>query len=169
MMDNELSLEELEARAAALEQELSALRSVIAARMAQAVLGVPAPAASVDPMSEQTAAEEAPVASSLRLCGYLTDGTLWDIAIPFSAIGREGGVTIGRDENAADIPLPEGCVSRCHLRLYLNEYGLAVADLGSTNGTFINSSPLSPDTAGTLADGDTLTLGSLNLRADLLF
>lgn len=160
---DELSLEELEARAAALEQELAALRSVIAARMAQDMLGVPAPAPAPAP------AEEVPVASSLRLCGYLSDGTLWDIAIPFSAIGRAGGVTIGRDENAADIPLPESCVSRCHLRLFLNEYGLAVADLGSTNGTFINSAPLPPESAGTLTDGDTLTLGSLNLRADLLF
>lgn len=160
---DELSLEELEARAAALEQELAALRSVIAARMAQDMLGVPAPVPAPAP------AEEVPVASSLRLCGYLSDGTLWDIAIPFSAIGREGGVTIGRDENAADIPLPESCVSRCHLRLFLNEYGLAVADMASTNGTFINSAPLPPESAGTLTDGDTLTLGSLNLRADLLF
>lgn len=159
---DELSLEELEARAAALEQELAALRSVIAARMAQDMLGMPAPAPAA-------ATEEAPVASSLRLSGYLSDGSLWDIAIPFSAIGREGGVTIGRDENAADVPLPESCVSRCHLRLFLNEYGLAVADLASTNGTFINSAPLPPETAGTLTDGDTLTLGSLNLRADLLF
>lgn len=159
---DELSLEELEARAAALEQELAALRSVIAARMAQDMLGMPAP-------TPAAATEEAPVASSLRLSGYLSDGSLWDIAIPFSAIGREGGVTIGRDENAADVPLPESCVSRCHLRLFLNEYGLAVADLASTNGTFINSAPLSPESAGTLTDGDTLTLGSLNLRADLLF
>lgn len=159
---DDLSLEELEARAAALEQELAALRSVIAARMAQEMLGVPTP-------QPQTTAEEAPVASSLRLCGYLSDSTLWDMAIPFSAIGREGGVTIGRDESAADVPLPEGCVSRCHLRLFLNENGLAVADLGSTNGTFINSAPLPPEATGTLSDGDTLTLGSLNLRADLLF
>lgn len=163
MSTAELSLEELEARAAALEQELAALRSVIAARMAQEMLGVPAPAPAAAPAAETA------VASSLRLCGYLSDGTLWDMAIPFSAIGREGGVTIGRDETAADVPLPEGCVSRCHLRLYLNENGLAVADLGSTNGTFINSAPLPPDAEGTLADGDTLTLGTLNLRADLLF
>lgn len=158
---DELSLEELEARAAALEQELAALRSVIAARMAQEMLGVPAP--------HPTPAAEAPVASSVRLCGYLSDGSLWDIAIPFSAIGREGGVTLGRDETAADIPLPEGCVSRCHLRLFLNEQGLAVTDLGSTNGTFLNSSPLPQGTYGLPMDGDTLTLGSLNLRLDLLF
>lgn len=160
---DELSLEELEARAAALEQELAALRSVIAARMAQEMLGVPAPAPAAAPEAETA------VASSLRLCGYLSDGTLWDIAIPFSVIGREGGVTIGRDETVADIPLPESCVSRCHLRLYLNENGLAAADLGSTNGTFINSAPLPPDTTGYLTDGDTLTLGMLNLRADLMF
>lgn len=157
---DELSLEELEARAAALEQELSALRSVIALRIAQASL-----AAAAEPP-----AQEAPVASSLRLSGYLSDGTLWDIAIPFEAIAREGGVTIGRDETMSDIPLPEGGVSRRHIRLMLDEHGLVVADQASTNGTFVNSAPLSPDgTPAPLTDGDTLTLGSLNLRADLLF
>lgn len=157
---NDLSLEELEARAAALEQELSALRSVIALRMAQAALAAAA----------QPPVQEAPVASSLRLSGYLSDGTLWDIAIPFEAIGREGGVTIGRDETMSDIPLPESGVSRRHIRLMLDENGLAVADQASTNGTFINSAPLPPDgTTGALTDGDTLTLGSLNLRVDLLF
>lgn len=159
MMGEELSLEELEKRACALEQELNALRSVIAARRAQEGVAAPAPAAT----------EEAPVASSLRLSGYLSDGTLWDIAIPFSAIGREGGVTIGRDAAMADVPLPENGVSRLHLRLELNDNGLAVVDLGSTNGSFINSRPLTPSYGYPLADGDTLTVGTLNLRADMLF
>lgn len=156
MMSEELSLDELEKRAAALEQELNALRSVIAARRAQEEV---ASAASL----------EAPVASALRLSGYLTDGTLWDIAIPFAGIGREGGVTIGRDAEMADIPLPENGVSRLHLRLELNENGLAVVDLGSTNGTFINSRPLTPSYGYPLSDGDTLTVASLNLRADMIF
>lgn len=158
MMSEEISLDELERRAAALEQELNALRSVIAMRRAQEEAVVPA---------AETA--EAPVASSLRLSGYLSDGTLWDIAIPFSAIGREGGVTIGRDADMADVPLPENGVSRLHLRLELNENGLAAVDLGSTNGSFLNSRPLTPSYGYPLADGDTLTLGTLNLRADMLF
>ncbi len=158
MMGEELSIDELEKRACALEQELNALRSVIAARRAQEEASAPAPAA-----------EEAPVASSLRLSGYLSDGTLWDIAIPFSAISRDGGVTIGRDAAMADVPLPENGVSRLHLRLELNDNGLAVVDLGSTNGSFINSRPLTPSYGYPLADGDTLTIGTLNLRADMLF
>lgn len=158
MMGEELSLDELEKRACALEQELNALRSVIAARRAQEEAAAPAPVT-----------EEALVASSLRLSGYLSDGTLWDIAIPFSAIGREGGVTIGRDAAMADVPLPENGVSRLHLRLELNDNGLAVVDLGSTNGSFINSRPLTPSYGYPLADGDTLTVGTLNLRADMLF
>lgn len=158
MMSEEISLDELERRAAALEQELNALRSVIAMRRAQEEAVAPA---------AETA--EAPVASSLRLSGYLSDGTLWDIAIPFSAIGREGGVTIGRDADMADVPLPENGVSRLHLRLELNENGLAAVDLGSTNGSFLNSRPLTPSYGYPLADGDTLTLGTLNLRADMLF
>lgn len=155
MMAEELSLDELEKRAAALEQELNALRSVIAARRAQ----------------EEAAAApvEAPLASSLRLSGYLSDASLWDIAVPFSAIAREGGVTIGRDAAMADIPLPEEGVSRLHLRLEVNEKGLAAVDLGSTNGSFLNSRPLTPSYGYPLADGDTLTIGSLNLRVDMMF
>lgn len=156
MSSEELSLDELEKRAMALEQELNALRSVIAARRAQDAAAAPA-------------VTEAPIASSLRLSGYLSDGNLWDIAIPFSAIGREGGVTIGRDATVADVPLPENGVSRLHLRLELNDEGLAVVDLGSTNGTFLNSRPLTPSYGYPMADGDTLTVGTLNLRVDMLF
>lgn len=162
MMPEDLSIEELEKRAAALEQELNALRSVIAAYRAQAN-------ASDTPTAAPTATTEAPVASSLRLSGYLSDGTLWDIAIPFSAIGRENGVTIGRDADMADVPLPEQNVSRLHVRLEMNEHGLAAVDLGSTNGSFINSRPLTPSFGYALVDGDTLTLGTLNLRVDMLF
>lgn len=183
----DLSLKEMEARAMALELELDALRSAIAVRRAQVMLPEE-PAASALPLPPRPQpltpgdtptvpqpptpepTEEAPIASSLRLCGYLTDGNLWDIAIPFSAIAREGGVTIGRDAALADIPLPDSGVSRVHLRLILNEQGLAVCDLGSTNGTFINSSPLTlRDAAYPLTDGDTLTIGTLNIRVDLLF
>lgn len=157
MSSEELSLDELEKRAMALEQELNALRSVIAARRSQLEV------------SAATAVTEAPIASSLRLSGYLSDGNLWDIAIPFSSIGREGGVTIGRDATVADVPLPENGVSRLHLRLELNDEGLAVVDLGSTNGTFLNSRPLTPSYGYSMADGDTLTVGTLNLRVDMLF
>lgn len=217
---DDLSLKEMEARAAALEQELNALRSAIAVRRAQEIVppatagGIPLPprpqpitpgyAKPVElpqqglphisstpttphgnvpppqtphlvtpaqaPVPAAPAAEEAPVASSLRLCGYLSDGNLWDIAIPFAAIGREGGVSIGRDAAIADIPLPDACVSRRHLRLVLNEQGLAVCDLGSTNGTFINSHPLTLRGATyPLNDGDTLTIGTINVRVDMLF
>lgn len=185
--NEDLSLKEMEARAVALELELGALRSAIAVRRAQIMLPEE-PAASAIPLPPHpqpiapgdtppvhtppppATAEEAPVASSLRLCGYLSDNTLWDIAIPFSAIAREGGVTIGRDAAMADIPLPDSGVSRVHLRLILNEQGLAVCDMGSTNGTFINSTPLTlRDAAYPLTDGDTLTIGTLNIRADLLF
>lgn len=155
MSTEELSLDELEKRAIALEQELNAIRSVIAARRARET---------ATPVEQESV-----VASSLRLSGYLSDGSLWDIAIPFSAIGRDGGVSIGRDAAVADVPLPENGVSRLHLRLELNEQGLAAVDLGSTNGTFINSRPLTPSYGYPLADGDTLTIGTLNIRVDMLF
>lgn len=178
MMGEDLSIEELEKRACALEQELNALRSVIAARRTQEALSAtppPLPTADCPPplpaagVVSTPAVQEEPVASSLRLSGYLSDASLWDIAIPFSSITRNGGVTIGREATMADVPLPENGVSRLHLRLEMNDSGLAVVDLGSTNGTFINSCPLTPNYGYPLNDGDTLTIGTVNLRADMLF
>lgn len=183
MMGEELSIEELEKRACALEQELNALRSVIAARRTQEALSAtppplptaPLPTADCPPplptagVAPTPAVQEEPVASSLRLSGYLSDASLWDIAIPFSAITRNGGVTLGREATMADVPLPDDGVSRRHLRLEMNDSGLAVVDLGSTNGTFINSCPLTPNYGYPLNDGDTLTIGTVNLRADMLF
>lgn len=172
---DDLSLEELEARAASLEQELTALRSVITARRAQALYSAPTPQPVYTPepvasVATPTPTYEAPVASSVRLCGYLSDGRLWNIAIPFTAISRPGGVTIGRSQETADIPLEDSSVSRCHTRLELTEQGLVVSDLGSTNGTYINSVPVPAGAAPRpLLDADTLTLGSINLRIDLIF
>lgn len=53
-------------------------------------------------------------------------------------------------------------VSRRHLELRRTEHGVVVADLGSTNGTFVEGNRI---TAATLVDGNTITLG----RTRLLF
>lgn len=54
-------------------------------------------------------------------------------------------------------------VSRKHARIILKNHRLHVTDLNSTNGTYINNSPLEPNTPHPLREGDELRLGFLSL------
>jgi hypothetical protein len=55
-------------------------------------------------------------------------------------------------------------VSRKHAILRLNDKHLEVFDLGSSNGTAINGVKLAAHHPQPLRDGDTLTLGKMNMR-----
>ena len=64
--------------------------------------------------------------------------------------------TVGRAARA-DFVVDAALVSRVHCRLILDDSNeLAVEDLGSTNGTFVNGQKVSKVV---LNDGDTLTIG----------
>lgn len=76
-------------------------------------------------------------------------------------------VNIGRDL-ANDITIRDSQVSRYHLRLSLQSQDYYLEDLGSTNGTRINSLPASARTI--LTDGDLIALGdSVLLTYDLVY
>jgi len=86
-------------------------------------------------------------------------------------ITLDGGVVIGRDPSAADgevhvVRLPDGDISRAHLRVTLDGWHVLVTDLRSTNGTLVTLPgrdpeqlrpdepvPIRPGTVVTLADG----------------
>ena len=70
-------------------------------------------------------------------------------------------VTIGRSA-PADIILDGSTVSRRHCKLTLQGNHVAIIDLGSTNGTFVNN--LRVETAVLLEDGAAITVGSHRLR-----
>jgi serine phosphatase RsbU (regulator of sigma subunit) len=70
-------------------------------------------------------------------------------------------VTIGRTE-PADVVLPGGTVSRRHCRLELQQEQIALTDLGSTNGTFVDDVRIGSTTP--LRDGATLAIGTHRLR-----
>ena len=109
------------------------------------------------------------VASEMRLFGLLSDGTPWEQRIPFSQVAQEGGIIIGRDPGVANITLEEPSVSRAHVQLMLNEQGLVVQDMGSTNGSMVNNDQLSPyDNCHVLMDGDILTLGHITVQIEFL-
>ena len=112
---------------------------------------------------------ESPIATEMRLFGLLPSGLPWEQRIPFSTIALENGIIIGRDPGVANVTLEDGSVSRAHIQLALNEQGLTVSDMGSTNGTIINGQPLSPyDNNHPLLDGDTLTLGNISLQVEFI-
>jgi predicted component of type VI protein secretion system len=69
-------------------------------------------------------------------------------AVPDAVIGREG----------TDIVLADPEVSRRHAAVRSHEGGIAIEDLGSTNGTFVNDRRVSGTVA--LSDGDIVRLGN---------
>ena len=77
---------------------------------------------------------------------------------------HRGGATIGRDA-VNDIVLPYRQISRRHAQIQCGPGGCTVADLGSTNGTFINGTPLSSRKRYPLRPGDQLGIGPILLQA----
>lgn len=70
---------------------------------------------------------------------------------------------IGRAADAA-LKIPHDSVSREHCRIYEFDGELAVRDLDSRNGTYVNGQLIDRPTF--LSPGDELTVGKITLRAD---
>ena len=73
----------------------------------------------------------------------------------------DGEVLIGRLADCR-IVVSDGNTSRHHARISRSGSGFVIADLNSTNGTFVNGDRLVADHR--LADGDIITVGSVSLR-----
>ena len=69
-----------------------------------------------------------------------------------------GAVTVGRE--AGDIRIPNDIVSNPHFKVQVTPSGVTVADLGSTNGTFLGQMRLQPNAQVQFQKGQTLLLGS---------
>ena len=69
-------------------------------------------------------------------------------------------IVIGR-LSSCDIPLGDPQVSRRHAEVRRDPEGFTVFDLGSTNGTVVNGTPVRERR---LADGDELRIGSATIR-----
>src|SRR6476659_9649184 len=70
-------------------------------------------------------------------------------------------MVIGRAADNA-ISIPDTSVSRKHVLLRNTGSGWAASDMGSGNGTLINSSAIAEETP--LSDGDVITLGDTELK-----
>ena len=69
-------------------------------------------------------------------------------------------IVIGR-EAGCDIVLDDRTVSRRHAEIRVSETGVVLADLGSSNGTFVNRQRIEQHT---LAAGDAITIGGFGLK-----
>ena len=77
----------------------------------------------------------------------------------------DGDFTVGRNEEGAGNLGNDPEISRQHARFHQLESGeIAVEDLGSTNGTFVNGERI--DAPRVLAPGDTVKVGQTTLRFD---
>lgn len=71
---------------------------------------------------------------------------------------------IGR-EATCELPVASKDISRVHAAIELHgDNGLQVTDLGSTNGSFVNRTRLTPHVPATLKDGDILHFGTSEFR-----
>ncbi|HCT91636.1 MAG TPA: hypothetical protein DF613_09715 [Lachnospiraceae bacterium] len=67
--------------------------------------------------------------------------------------------TIGKKADVNDLVLTDNpAVSRRHARIFWEDQEYYIVDLGSANGTFVNSARLDPDVRRRLKNGDTITL-----------
>lgn len=72
-----------------------------------------------------------------------------------------GENVIGRDPRSA-VWIDASGVSRRHALIRVNESGVSIEDLGSSNGTFVGGEAI--QSARTLADGDQIEVGSARLQ-----
>jgi adenylate cyclase len=72
-------------------------------------------------------------------------------------------LVVGRAPSS-DIAIFDGTVSRRHAELQVDDSGVRVRDLGSSNGTFHNGERIEDGEPVTLAPGDTITFGKVGFR-----
>jgi len=84
----------------------------------------------------------------------------------FDAPLKAGANTFGRkDEN--DVAIKDAYVSGKHGIIEITDQGVFITDIGSSNGTLLNESKLSPNMRTQMRPDDVLRLGSLELRVVL--
>ena len=73
-------------------------------------------------------------------------------------------IRIGRDEKNDVVISDDPLVSRRHAIIELIEGQYRLMDLGSTNQTYLNNEPLSPQVSVLVKSGDTITIGHTQIK-----
>ncbi|MBB2933262.1 hypothetical protein FHX82_000282 [Amycolatopsis bartoniae] len=114
-----------------------------------------APQAAPDPYAQQGYAPPAVPGANRQLQAtlQLDDGSNRTYSL------KQGGNVVGRGQDA-DFRLPDTGVSRRHLEITWDGQSATLADIGSTNGTTVNGTPVQ---TWQLADGDVIRVGHSSL------
>ena len=108
-----------------------------------------------DPYGQQGGGYGQPPAAGRQLAAslQLDDGSNRTYSL------KQGGNVVGRGQDA-DFRLPDTGVSRRHLEITWDGQSATLADIGSTNGTTVNGTPVQ---TWQLADGDVIRVGHSSL------
>ncbi|MEV6642707.1 DUF3662 and FHA domain-containing protein [Amycolatopsis sp. NPDC051371] len=110
--------------------------------------------AAADPYGQQQGGYAPPAAGrQLAASLQLDDGSNRTYSL------KQGGNVVGRGQDA-DFRLPDTGVSRRHLEITWDGQSATLADIGSTNGTTVNGTPVQ---TWQLADGDVIRVGHSSL------
>ncbi|HVW41625.1 MAG TPA: DUF3662 and FHA domain-containing protein [Amycolatopsis sp.] len=120
-----------------------------------APVGYPPQQAAPDPYAQQGYAPPAVQGGNRQLNAtlQLDDGSNRSYSL------KQGGNVVGRGQDA-DFRLPDTGVSRRHLEITWDGQSATLADIGSTNGTTVNGTPVQ---TWQLADGDVIRVGHSSL------
>lgn len=113
------------------------------------------PTISYEPVAAQTGGAPGQVAGAFRYALIVEDGPRAGLTYVLG----DGNTLAGRSDDV-DIFLGDVTVSRHHARFTVDEGGLRVEDLGSTNGIYVNMTRLD---AAQLVPGDHLIIGKFHL------
>jgi hypothetical protein len=76
---------------------------------------------------------------------------------------EQPSIVIGRDRKMAQLVVPDSQISRAHCVITLSPQGVAIEDLGSRNGTYVNDTRI---TKCLIKPGDRILIGATLIRAD---
>ncbi len=70
-------------------------------------------------------------------------------------------ITIGKMEGCVDEVISDSSISRMHCKIVKDQIGIALIDLGSTNGCYHNGLRISPQKKTYIEEGDEVKLGRI--------
>lgn len=119
----------------------------------------PRPAAAAVAVTTNTPVAAAPAGRAVTGKASVRVVSGGDLAGKEFTVGNEA--TIGRGQGC-QVQLPDSMVSQLHARLFRDNKGLSVEDLGSTNGTYLNGRKVGGPAR--LKKGDRIKVGPVELE-----
>ena len=90
-----------------------------------------------------------------------TTGSTLALEVDGNRTALHGAITLGRS-SSCDLTIADTEISRQHAQISMSLEGALLADLGSTNGTFVNGIRLTSPRR--IVEGDSITIGATDIR-----